>query len=279
MKARQQATGKTFRDVLDLYAKAFATSKGAQDVVALVNRHATWLMGMPINAITGDEVERVIDPVNKVTPKTGSSARCDRVFIREGETMARGRRPGSVGGVEIPDPTPAPRRSLFVDAPRAGPFYRRLLAKGSTTSLCLAFLILNAMRGCEVLGLKWSDIDAAKRMIVIPATRMKARREHRIPISNCRRASSTGCCANGWANPGFRATFSSWAHSETDTPHELIELSLAHAEGRGNAVARSYNRTDSVERRRPLMSGWGSFCAGALEGSAGGAASVLEGLD
>ncbi|HEV7136345.1 MAG TPA: hypothetical protein VGN43_06905, partial [Steroidobacteraceae bacterium] len=45
---------------------------------------------------------------------------------------------------------------------------------------------------------------------------------------------------------GFRASFSSWAHAETDHPHELIELALAHTEGRGNAVARSYNRSDAL---------------------------------
>jgi integrase len=47
-----------------------------------------------------------------------------------------------------------------------------LLVKDSTTTLCLAFLILNAMRGCEVLGLKWSEVDLTKRLIVIPATKM-----------------------------------------------------------------------------------------------------------
>jgi hypothetical protein len=56
-----------------------------------------------------------------------------------------------------------------------------------------------------------------------------------------------------------RATF---AHEMTDHPHELIELCLAHAEGRGNSVARVYNRSDALERRRQLMADWGKFLAG-----------------
>ena len=189
-------------------------------------------------------------------------------------------------------------------------FYRRLLVKDSTTSLCLAFLILNAMRGCEVLGLKWSDIDAAKGMIVFPATRMKARREHKIPFSREAQAILTTMRARfpstefvfpashggqlssrvldgmlrkrmgqSYSVHGFRASFSTWANNvmENPPPHEIIEQALAHVEGRGNAVARAYNRGDAVERRRPLMNEWGSFCASALEGEQRGAASVLEG--
>ena len=61
----------TFRNIIDLYGTAFASRKGAQDVVALVTRHATGLMGMSIETITVDDVEKVVAPVNAVTPKTG----------------------------------------------------------------------------------------------------------------------------------------------------------------------------------------------------------------
>jgi hypothetical protein len=64
------------------------------------------------------------------------------------------------------------------------------------------------------------------------------------------------------AHATARATFSTFAHEMTDHPHELIELSLAHVEGRGNSVARSYNRSDALERRRQLMADWGKFLAG-----------------
>jgi integrase len=312
VKMRQVVEGKTFCDVLDLYSKAFATRKGAQDVVALVNRHATLLMGMPINAITVDDVEQVVEPVNKVTPKTGrrllgalsivlSFAKAKR--LREGDDPAA----WATWKFLIPSPPPADNYSSM-PSHEVPQYYRRLLLKDSTTSLCLAFLILNAKRGCEVLGLKWSDIDAAKAMIVFPATRMKARREHKIPLSREAQAILTtmrtrfpssefvfpaahggqlsGRVLDGmlrkrmgqsYSVHGFRGSFSTWAHGATgfEFQHELIELSLAHAEGRGNAVSRSYNHTDAVERRRPLMSAWGEFVGGA-QGEQRGAAMVLE---
>ena len=59
-----------------------------------------------------------------------------------------------------------------------------------------------------------------------------------------------------YAVHGFRAAFSTFAHDCTEFPHELVELALAHVEGRGNAVARAYNRSDALERRRALMVAW-----------------------
>jgi hypothetical protein len=90
----------------------------------------------------------------------------------------------------------------------------------------------------------------------------------------------------------FHASFSTWAHEKAEFPHELIEQSLAHAEGRGNSVARAYNRGEALERRPPLMQAWAEFLLGALlqrceTGSAGqqgettglvrGAEGVMEG--
>jgi integrase len=121
------------------------------------------------------------------------------------------------------------------------------------------------MRGCEVLGLKWSDIDTAKATIVIPATRRRTphpdqspsaddpqRQARPLPFARLRfprarggqlssrllDAMSRRQMGQSCSSQGFRATFSSWAHSEADFPNGLIELALAHAEGRGNAVAR-----------------------------------------
>jgi integrase len=170
--------------------------------------------------------------------------------------------------------------------------FATLTAMGTTSSLALAYLILVAGRTAEVMGLHSSEIDLDKRLVVIPGTRMKAGVEHRYPISDPAlailnemrrrhvaegyvfRARHGGRPGNRnletllhrkldvpYSVHGFRASFSSWAHAETDHPHELIELALAHTEGRGNAVARSYNRSDALERRRQLMADWAAFVA------------------
>jgi integrase len=68
-------------------------------------------------------------------------------------------------------------------ARRAG-FYRRLIEKGTTTALGLAFLVLTAARTTEAVGGRWAEIDLDARLWVVPAERMKARREHRIPLSD-----------------------------------------------------------------------------------------------
>jgi hypothetical protein len=73
---------------------------------------------------------------------------------------------------------------------------------------------------------------------------------------------------------GFRSAFTDWAHEQTTFPREVIEMSLAHKVG--NAVERSYRRTDLFDRRRALMSAWASFCAGEAERDGNGAPSGLK---
>jgi hypothetical protein len=74
-----------------------------------------------------------------------------------------------------------------------------------------------------------------------------------------------------YAVHGFRASFSTFAHERSDFPHELIEMSLAHIEGRGNAVGRIYNRSDASDRRRALMQTWGDYVTGPAASSNVGA--------
>ena len=151
----------------------------------------------------------------------------------------------------------------------------------------LEFLILTAARTNEVLGAKWSEIDIKGRLWVVPADRMKAGQEHRVPLSagavavlegigkqspitcfrtaaaNCRTGQWIGCCA-AWAATsitvhGFRAAFRTWAAERTSYPREIIEQCLAHRVG--DAVEQAYQRSDQLEKRRRLMSEWSEFCS------------------
>jgi integrase len=171
--------------------------------------------------------------------------------------------------------------------------YRLLIEKNTTTSLALAFLILTATRSNETLRGRWSDVDAAVRLWVIPAMRMKARREHRVPLSDAamsiletmrRRypasdylfpASHGGQLSNrilegllhrqlgvtGASVHGFRSSFSTAMHETTGFAHEDIELCLAHQIG--NEVSQSYNRATAVEKRRVIMQHWADLTTGA----------------
>ena len=155
--------------------------------------------------------------------------------------------------------------------------------------LAFEFLVLTAARWGEVRGAEWAEIDRREGVWTVPATRMKAKREHRVPL--CRRAveileeartlddgsplvftDGAGRQLNGKrlrrllrkhgiaAVPhGFRSSFRDWAAEETDHPREVIEAALAHVVQ--NKVEAAYRRTDLFERRRRLMNDWAGYLA------------------
>jgi len=157
----------------------------------------------------------------------------------------------------------------------------------SITAMALRFLILTAARTGEVIGATWSEIDLQKRLWVVSAERMKAKREHRVPLtaeaieilekvrgldddfvfpgqkrgkglSNMamaqllKRVGHTDITVHG-----FRSSFRDWAAERSNMPREIAELSLAHDVG--NAVERAYRRSDLLEQRLKLIRLWSSF--------------------
>jgi integrase len=155
------------------------------------------------------------------------------------------------------------------------------------SAMALEFLILTAGRTSEVLRAEWAEVDLTTGIWTIPATRMKAGKEHRVPLSGqaldilkalhktrlngfafpgLRRDSSLGSTTlialirrMGFEVTihGFRSSFRDWAGEQTDFPRELAEASLAHSIG---AVEAAYRRTDFLEKRRALMEMWGTYC-------------------
>jgi integrase len=159
----------------------------------------------------------------------------------------------------------------------------------SIPSFALEFAILTAARSGEVLGARWSEIDLEARVWTIPANRMKAGREHRVPLSARVMALLSGLAdvrhselvfpgmrrgkpyndgallyalkqagADGATVHGFRSSFRDWTGEETSIPREIAEQALAHATG--SAVEQAYRRGDALEKRRALMEAWAAFC-------------------
>ena len=156
--------------------------------------------------------------------------------------------------------------------------------------LAFEFLVLTAARSAEVRLATWTEINTADRVWTIRALRMKAKREHRVPL--CRRALEIldAARALGDGNPlvfpmrsgrpiststlpkmlqyhkiaavahGFRSSFRDWAAEETDHPREVIEAALAHVVQ--NKAEAAYARSDLFERRRRLMDDWAAYLAG-----------------
>ena len=160
----------------------------------------------------------------------------------------------------------------------------------------LEFLILTAARSGEVLNAQWQEIDLEGRVWTVPAHRMKARREHRVPLtgatmavleplkearvsefvfpgqkldhplSNMALAMLMRRMKIENATPhGFRSSFRDWAGDETTFPREVAEGCLAHKVG--NEVERAYRRGDALEKRRELMAAWESYCKNEMAGN------------
>ena len=152
----------------------------------------------------------------------------------------------------------------------------------------LAFLILTAARSGEALGMTWDEIDFDAVTWTVPASRMKAKKAHRVPLNDPALAILRGQMAARGKNPhvfpshlprqalsntslalvmrrlgadaftvhGMRASFRMWA-ADTGVAFEVAEACLAHAVG--NAVVAAYQRSTMLERRRPVLQAWADF--------------------
>jgi integrase len=165
-------------------------------------------------------------------------------------------------------------------------FIRALHEREAVAAMALEYAILTAARTGEVIGARWSEIDLGKAIWTIPADRMKAGKEHRVPLSP--RAleilESLKPLGSEWLFPGakggklsgmamtmlmrrmevdatvhgFRSGFRDWAAECTGYAHEVAEMALAHTIE--NKVERAYRRGDLFEKRRRLMDDWATYC-------------------
>jgi integrase len=173
-----------------------------------------------------------------------------------------------------------------------GAFMSRLRSMQGVAPAALELAILTACRTSEVTGAQWREIDLERAVWTIPADRMKAGRDHRIPLSKravqvlrAQLASRStdpppisvfpGTGRSGLSNMallmtlrrmsraditvhGFRSTFRDWAAERTNYSREVAEAALAHTIG--DAVEEAYRRGDLFEKRRRLMQAWADYC-------------------
>ena len=155
------------------------------------------------------------------------------------------------------------------------------------TALAFEFLVLTACRSGEVRGARWDEVDDAAATWTVPPERMKAKLEHRVPLSERAVAvlddarelaersglvfpSPTGRVLSdstlskllrelriGAVPHGFRSSFRDWAAERTDVPREVCELALAHVNN--DRVEAAYRRSDLFEKRRDLMAAWAAY--------------------
>lgn len=268
--------------------------------------HAAALQGKPLSDITTADVLAVLEPIWQAKPETASRVRgriekvlsaalAEGMIPRPYENPARwkdhlehslGGRKKLVRGHHAALP--------YEDAPA---FMAALRKRSALAAQCLEFTILTAARSGEALGATWGEIDLDKELWTIPADRMKAKAEHRVPLSPAAieilkelrpekpKADAKVFAINGAARSnmamamllrrmgrgdltvhGFRSTFRDWAGDATGHAHQIIEAALAHTIQ--NKAEAAYRRRDALEKRRALMVEWADYLAKPSEGAA-----------
>lgn len=252
---------------------------------------------LPVAAVETGHVLRVLEPIWSSKAETAQRLRqrVERVLswatargYRSGENPARWR-----GHLDMTLPARAKVRRVKHHAAMAygdlPAFMARLRLQDGIGARALEFAILTAGRTGEVIGATWDEIDMTAGIWTVPAGRMKAGREHRVPLSDAalavvrrlhnaregehvfpggRRGRPLSNMAllmalrrmgrDDLTAHGFRSTFRDWAAERTTHPSEVAEMALAHAIG--DKVEAAYRRGDLFERRRALMDDWAAFC-------------------
>lgn len=284
--------------VLELKAQESKNAKHKQQWQMTLREYAKPLHGMSVGAITVDDVVSCLTPHWTERPETADRLR-SRIGIVLDYAKARGLRSGDnpaawKGNLD----KLLPKQKKLARGHHAALDYHDIpavvaaLRKSSSTSArALEFMILTAGRSGEIRGATWDEVDLDKALWTIPANRMKAGVEHRVPlparvveilterakvrssdfifegeregrpISDTALVKSLRHAAPKKAatQHGFRSSFRDWAGDMTSYPREVCEAALAHTI---QGVEAAYRRKDALDKRRALMSEWAAFCAG-----------------
>lgn len=296
----QRLASVTFKAVADAFIEAKEDSwRNAKHRQQWKNTLATYVYPvigeMAVADIDTPHVLQVLEPIWKAKPETAGRVR-GRIEAILDAAKVRGYRTGDNPARwrgHLAQLLPA-RAKLSRGHHKAAPYaevpaiLKQLQARQAVAALALEFTILTAARTGEVIGAKWDEVDLGKEVWVISATRMKAGREHRVPLSAravdiLKRTKKLGSAYlfPGQRNAqmsgmsmamllrrmnvdatvhGMRSAFRDWAAECTGYPHEVCEMALAHTVG--NKVEAAYRRGDLFEKRRRLMADWADFCAG-----------------
>jgi len=261
-----------------------------------IDQYANPVLGnMPLDEIDTDDVLRVLNPLWRQKTETASRVR-GRIEWILAVAITKKLRPSANPAAwrgHLETILPKPKKIKPVRHHTAMPYdhiptlIKQLHDTDSSVALALEFLILNASRTSEVTGAMRSEVSK-DGLWVVPASRMKAAKEHRVPLG--RRSmeiiqtaeylgndsqfifSVTGRPLSNMAMAmllrrlghseatihGFRSAFRTWVAEETEHSNEVAEMALAHTIG--NKVEAAYRRGDLLTRRREMMRDWENYC-------------------
>ena len=274
----------------------FRNEKHKAQWKSTLETYAAPLRAKPVDTIATDDVLAVLKPIWTTKAETASRVRgrIEKVLdaakakgFRDGENPARWR--GHLDHL-LPRPSKLARgHHAAMPYEEMAAFIAKLREREAASALALELCILTAARSGEILGMRWSEIDLDKKIWTLPADRMKAGREHRVPLSPravailhkleklkagqfvfpghapnkppsntamemvLRRMNIRGATVHG-----FRSSFRDWAGNVSNFPREVVETALAHVIG--DKAEQAYRRSDALEKRRKLMDHWAAYC-------------------
>ena len=288
--------GEMADEVREALSAGFRNEKHKAQWKSTLATYAAPLSNKPVDTVTTDDVLAILKPIWTTKAETASRlrGRIEKVLdaakakgFREGENPARWR--GHLDHL-LPRPSKLARgHHAAMPYEEVAALIAKLREREATSALALELCILTAARSGEILGMRWPEIDLDKKTWTVPAARMKAGREHRVPLSpravailrKLEKLKAGQFVFPGHApnKPlsnmamemmlrrmkiedatvhGFRSSFRDWAGNVSNFPREVVETALAHVIG--DKAEQAYRRSDALEKRRKLMEAWAAYC-------------------
>ena len=282
---------------IDAHKSGWKSEKHAKQWGATLETYAFPVAGqLPVSVIDTGVILRVLEPIWHIKTETASRVRGRIESIldwakvcgyRQGDNPARWK--GHLDKLlPLRNKVQKVRHHAALPYAELGAFMHELKKCNGLAARALEFGILTAARSSEIRNATWDEIDFQNKLWIIPALRMKAGKEHRVPLCNeavellnavpriigsklifpsqsNRSLSDMTLTAvlrrmerNDLTQHGFRSTFRDWAGETTPYPREVIEHALAH-QLKDKAEA-AYQRGDLLAKRFALMTDWGRYC-------------------
>lgn len=291
------------KQYIDTHEDSWRNAKHTQQWRNTIQTYADPVIGrVLIRDVDLPQILKVLEPIWRTKTETASRLRGRMESVLDWAS-ARGFRtesnPARWKGL-LDKLLPSPGKIAKADHHRALPyagmpeFMKSLAEQQGIAPRALEFAILTACRSGEVRGAKWTEIDMDNGVWIVPAIRMKAGKEHRVPLSAAAmdivklQKESAFCnfvfpssrsSKKSEGSPlsdmallavlrrmevpavphGFRSTFRDWCAETTDYPREVAEMALAHTIG--DKVEAAYRRGDLFDKRKQLMQEWADFAA------------------
>jgi integrase len=302
--ARSISFGKCAESYIAAHRAGWRNPKHADQWANTIKSYAGPVIGaLPVQDVDTGLVCKVLEPIWTKKAETASRLRARIEKVLDWATV-RGYRNGANPATwrgHMDKLLPALKKKDRVKHHPAlqyesiGAFMEALRAQEGTAARALELTILTAARTSEVIGAKPDEIDLKRALWTIPASRMKAGREHRVPLSpraveivkaqpegdylfpglkDKQPLSNMAMLAllermerSDLTVHGFRSSFRDWTAEQTNYPREVCEMALAHAVG--DKVEAAYRRGDLFEKRRRLMLEWAKYCERRATGGKG----------